>query len=58
MNGGGYIDKKANFQLIVPNIGTETVNCSTKLNNLGVGDNVLVSFPAGNKLRGQVIARL
>ena len=39
-------------------IGNNTVNCTTKLKNLGVNDNVLVSFPSGNKLRGQVISRL
>ncbi len=39
-------------------VGNSTVNCTTKLKNLGANDNVLVSFPSGNKLRGQVIARL
>ncbi|MBR1436968.1 MAG: hypothetical protein IJ587_00390 [Synergistaceae bacterium] len=39
-------------------INNSTVNCTTKLKNLGTGDTVLVSFPSGNKLRGQVIARL
>lgn len=39
-------------------IDNHLVKCTTKLKNLSVGDNVLVSFPAGNKFRGQVIARL
>ncbi len=39
-------------------IGNSTVSCTTKLTNLAQNDIVLVSFPAGNKLRGQVIARL
>ena len=44
--------------IITVSIGSSSVKCSTKLNNLGAGDNVLVSFPAGNKFRGQVISRL
>lgn len=44
--------------IITVNIGSTSVKCTTKLNNLGEGDNVLVIFPAGNKLRGQVISRL
>lgn len=43
---------------ITVSINNSSVKCTTKLNNLSVGDTVLVSFPAGNKLRGQVIARL
>lgn len=39
-------------------VDNSSVSCTTKLKNLGVGDNVLVSFPAGNKYRGQVISRL
>ncbi len=39
-------------------IGSSNISCTTKLKNLGAGDIVLVSFPAGNKLRGQIIARL
>ena len=39
-------------------IGNNIVKCTTKLKNLGKGDTVLVSFPSGNKLRGQVISRL
>lgn len=39
-------------------IGNSTVSCTTKLKNLGVNDIVLVAFVAGNKVRGQVIARL
>ena len=39
-------------------IGSSEIPCSTKLKNLGSGDIVLVSFASGNKLRGQVIARL
>ena len=46
---GGYISVK---------VGNSTVSCTTKLNNLAQNDIVLVAFPAGNKLRGQVIARL
>lgn len=42
----------------VVKVGNNSVNCTTKLKNLGVHDNVLVSFPSGNKLRGQVISRL
>ncbi len=34
------------------------MSCSTKLDNLTQGDIVIVIFPAGNKIRGQVIARL
>ena len=39
-------------------IGNRPFSCTTRLKNLGAGDIVLVSFAAGNKLRGQVIARL
>lgn len=39
-------------------IGNNTVSCTTKLKNLSVNDIVLVAFSAGNKIRGQVIARL
>ena len=39
-------------------IGSSSVSCSTKLKNIAQGDIVLVVFPAGNKLRGQVISRL
>lgn len=39
-------------------VGSSTVKCTSKLKNLGTGDTVLVSFPSGNKLRGQVISRL
>ena len=39
-------------------IGNSAFSCTTRLKNLSVGDIVLVSFAAGNKLRGQVIARL
>ena len=39
-------------------IGSSEIPCNTKLKNLGSGDIVLVSFASGNKLRGQVIARL
>ena len=39
-------------------IANSTISCTTKLNNIEKNDIVLVSFPAGNKLRGQVIARL
>ena len=40
------------------NIDNSSISCTTKLTNLKVDDIVLVSFPSGNKLRGQVIARL
>ena len=39
-------------------IGDATVKCTTKLTNLAKDDIVLVAFPAGNKIRGQVISRL
>ena len=39
-------------------IGDSDVACTTKLRNIAEGDIVLVAFPAGNKLRGQVISRL
>ena len=39
-------------------VGSSTVSCTTKLTNLAQDDIVLVAFPAGNKVRGQVIARL
>ncbi len=39
-------------------VGNFEISCSTKLKNLGENDIVLVSFPAGNKIKGQVIARL
>lgn len=47
-----------NDKLITVTFGNSSVKCTTKLKNLSVGDTVLVSFPSGNKLRGQVIARL
>ncbi len=47
-----------NNNLFIVNTGNSSVKCTTKLKNLSVGDNVLVSFPSGNNLRGQVIARL
>lgn len=47
-----------NDNLFTVNTGDSSVKCTTKLKNLSVGDNVLVSFPSGNNLRGQVIARL
>ena len=39
-------------------VGSSVVECTTKLTNLAKDDIVLVAFPAGNKLRGQVISRL
>lgn len=39
-------------------IGNSRVSCTTRLKNLGENDIVLVIFAAGNKVRGQVIARL
>lgn len=47
-----------NNSVVKVNIGNSNVSCSSKFKSLSVGDIVLVSFPAGNKLRGQVIARL
>ena len=46
-------DKKVSVK-----IGNSLISCTTKLKNLAQGDIVLVAFPAGNKLRGQVISRL
>ena len=40
------------------NIAGAIVKCTTKLTNLAQNDIVLVAFPAGNKVRGQVISRL
>ena len=40
------------------NIAGAIVKCTTKLTNLAQNDIVLVAFPAGNKIRGQVISRL
>ena len=45
-------------KFITVNTDNHSVACTTKLKNLSIGDNVLVSFPSGNKFRGQVIARL
>ncbi len=42
----------------VVKVGNSNIQCTTKLKNLHNTDIVLVSFPAGNKLKGQVIARL
>ena len=53
----GVITSYSNGQASV-RIGNSIVSCTTKLKNLGVNDIVLVSFAAGNRLRGQVIARL
>ena len=39
-------------------VGNSTIECTTKLTSLDKDDIVLVAFPAGNKLRGQVIGRL
>ena len=44
--------------IISVKVNNSTVSCTSKLKNLGTGDTVLVSFPSGNKLRGQVISRL
>ena len=49
---------EVNPTYIIVNVADNYVKCYSKLHNLSAGDNVLVSFPAGNKLRGQVIARL
>ena len=43
---------------VVVRIGNKNVSCTTKLKNLSIGSIVLVTFASGNKLRGQVIARL
>ena len=47
-----------NDSLLTVNLGNSSVKCTTKLKNLSTGDTVLVSFPSGNKFRGQIIARL
>ena len=39
-------------------VGNSEIECETKLKNIGKDDLVLLSFPSGNKLRGQVVARL
>lgn len=43
---------------ILVKIDDSEVTCTSKLTNIVKDDIVLISFPAGNKLRGQVIARL
>ena len=53
----GTIDEVNDNEFSVT-IGNSNIVCSSKLKNLAQGDIVLVAFPAGNKLRGQVIARL
>ena len=53
----GEIVSSSSGEVIV-RIGSSEIPCTTKLKNLGSGDIVLVSFASGNKLRGQVIARL
>lgn len=53
----GVVSAK-NDKFFIVDIGNSSVKCTTKLKNIGVGDNVLISFPSGNKLRGQVISRL
>ena len=40
------------------NVAGNIIQCSTKLKNIGLDDAVLVTFPAGNKLSGVIIARL
>ncbi|MBR1486670.1 MAG: hypothetical protein IJ597_05385 [Synergistaceae bacterium] len=50
-------DINTNEKLLV-RIGNNSVPCTTRLKNIGVNDIVLVTFAAGNKVRGQVIARL
>ena len=52
------VDNTTKVTTYTVQIGNNVVPCSSKLKNLDVGDTVLVSFPAGNKLRGQVISRL
>ena len=39
-------------------VGNAQIPCTTKLDSIGKDDIVLVVFPAGNRLRGQIIARL
>ncbi len=39
-------------------VGNSLFSCTSKLKNLAQNDIVLVVFPAGNKLRGQIISRL
>lgn len=50
-------DEFPNDNLVVK-VGNKKVPCTTRLKNIAKDDIVLVAFAAGNKLRGQVIARL
>ena len=54
---GSVVSANDNNDVLVK-IGNSSYKCTTKLRKLSQGDIVLVSFAAGNKLRGQVIARL
>ena len=53
---GSVLQASGNFATV--KVGEAEVSCSTKLRGLAQGDIVLVAFPAGNKLRGQVISKL
>ena len=53
----GYVTSVDDNNVYVK-IDNSTITCNSKLRNLGQNDIVLVAFPAGNKFRGQVIARL
>ena len=69
-----FVSARSNARLTVPkygvvsavnddgsievSLGSYSVECSTKVRGVQVNDTVLVTFPAGNKLRGQVISRL
>ena len=54
----GIVAKNPDNEFVSVIIGSSTVECTTKLTNLAQNDIVLVVFPAGNKVRGQVISRL
>ena len=54
---GTVIEAQSNGYVSV-NIAGSILECTTKLTNLTQNDIVLVAFPAGNKVRGQVISRL
>ena len=54
----GTVNEVKSEGYISVQVGNSEVSCTTKLKNLAKDDVVLVVFPVGNKLRGQVIARL
>ena len=44
--------------LVQIQINGKNIDCSSKLRGLQVNDCVIVSFPAGSKLHGQIISKL